>query len=71
MLSDWCKGIGYSNMCKEFGIAVLGEDDLALFSLGFDGFMPSCVIGEFRTLNFTKTGRLIMPINLCKWETEE
>lgn len=73
MLSDWCKGVGYHPAEKGFGLLVKGKEGLAIFSLGFSGKMMDKVRPFKKPLldfspGYTAT---ILPIHLCKWETEE
>ena len=73
MLSDWCKGVGYNPAEKVFGLLVKGEEGLAIFSLGFSGDMMYKVRPfERPPLGFLPCHTVtILPIHLCKWETEE
>ena len=74
MLSDWCKGVSYDPVDNFFGILVEGEYGHAAFGFGFDGVMPEKLNSNQKpslAMNTDAKAVLILPIHLCKWETEE
>lgn len=74
MLSDWCKGVAFTPSHKHFGLAVQGQEGSATFGPYLTGEVIKilCSVKKPYLLFHTITpSLLILPINLCKWETEE